>query len=115
PAAEPVGIPGSEPLPGLHRPLAVSPVAAAPADTAAAARPVRPAGPSVVGGATASTDLVAARVRELIEGTGRIPGRRVVARELGITEHQARTALQRVTTAPPVSNRVSLNGVGGGR
>lgn len=115
PAAEPVPIPGPEPLPALRRPLTVPPVAAAPADTTTQARPVRPAGPSVVGAATASTDLLAARVRELIERTGRIPGRRVVARELGITEHQARTALERVTAPPPVSNRVSLNGVGDGR
>jgi hypothetical protein len=102
-ATEPVSSRGSEPLPPLHRPLATPPVPAAPAGPAPA-----------VGVATAGIDPVAARVRELIEQTGRIPGRRVVARELGITEHQARTALERVT-APPLSNRVSLNGVGGAR
>jgi hypothetical protein len=103
-ATAPVSSPGSEPLPALHRPLAAPPV------------PVTPAGPApAVLAATAGTDPVAARVRELIERTGRIPGRRVVARELGITEHQARTALERVTAPPPMSNRVSLNGVGGAR
>jgi hypothetical protein len=103
PATEPVSSRGSEPLPALHRPLAAPPV---PGDVAGLA--------PAVGAATVGTDPVAARVRELIERTGRIPGRRVVARELGITEHQARTALERVTT-PPLSNRASLNGVGGAR
>lgn len=102
-ATEPVPVPGPEALPALRRPLA-TPVPAAPAGPAPAVR-----------AAAAGTDPVAARVRELIEQTGRIPGRRVVARELGITEHQARTALERVTAPPPVSNRVSLNGVGGAR
>jgi hypothetical protein len=99
-ATEPVSSRGSEPLPAFHRPLATPPV---PAGHASAVRV-----------ATAGMDPVAARVWELIERTGRIPGRRVVARELGITEHQARTALERVT-APPLSNRVSLNGIGGAR
>jgi hypothetical protein len=100
---EPVPVPAPEALPAVHRPLAAPPVPAAPAGAASGVR-----------AAMAGADPVVARVRELIERTGRIPGRRVVARELGITEHQARTALERVT-APPVSNRVSLNGVGGGR
>jgi hypothetical protein len=99
-AVQPVRVPGSEPLPALQRPLSALPVPANPAPVARAA--------------TASTDPVTTRVRELIERTGRIPGRRVVARELGITEHQARTALERVT-APPKRNRASLNGVGGAR
>lgn len=102
-ATGPVPVPAPEALPALHRQLAAPPV------------PGAPTGPSpAVRAATAGTDPVTVRVRELIERTGRIPGRRIVARELGITEHQARTALQRVTTAP-VSNRVSLNGVRGGR
>jgi hypothetical protein len=102
-ATAPVPVVAPEALPARHRPLAAPPV------------PVAPAGPApAVRVATAGTDPVAARVRELIERTGRIPGRRVVAQELGITEHQARTALERVT-APPLSNRASLHGVGGGR
>jgi hypothetical protein len=101
PATESASSRGFEALPALHQPLATPPVPAAPAPAVRAA--------------TAGTDPMAARVRELIERTGRIPGRRVVARELGITEHQARTALERVTAPPPVSNRVSLNGVGGAR
>jgi hypothetical protein len=113
PAIEPVRVPGPEPLSALHQPLTTPPVAVAPTDAATQERPVRAAAPSMIP-AAASTDPLAARVRELIERTGRIPGRRVVARELGITEHQARTVLERVT-ASPMSNRASLNGVGGGR
>jgi Protein of unknown function (DUF2637) len=90
-ATEPVPVPAPEALPALPRPLAAPPVPAAPAPAVRAA--------------TAGTDPAAARVRELIEQTGRIPGRRVVARELGITEHQARTALERVTAPPRAIER----------
>jgi hypothetical protein len=114
-ATEPLRVPTPEALPALHRPLVTPPARATPADPVPQVVPVPPAAHSLVGAATAGTDPMAARVRELIERTGRIPGRRVVARELGITEHQARTALGRVTAPPPVSNRVSLNGVGGVR
>jgi hypothetical protein len=103
---------GSKSLPSQHQPLTTPPTAAAPADAATQERPVPAAAPSVIPAAV-STDPLAARVRELIERTGRTPGRRVVARELGITEHQARTVLDRVTA--PTPHRASLNGIGGAR
>lgn len=101
-----------DPLPQLRRPLSVSPPAAAtPADPAPQALPVPQAAPSPVV-PTATTDPLERRLHALVERTGRTPGRRAVARELGITEHQARTVLQRVTTASPT--QASLNGTGGG-
>ena len=111
--AEPPPTPEPEPFPQLHRPLSVPPpVAAAPADPAPQALPVPQAAPSlVVPAATATTNLLETRLHALIERTGRTPGRRAVARELGITEHQARTMLQRITAASPT--QASLNGTGG--
>jgi hypothetical protein len=69
--------------------------------------------PSVVGVAAPAVDPVEARVRELMGRRGRVPGRRVVARELGISEYQARTVLERIT-APSVT-RAALNTTGGQR
>jgi hypothetical protein len=56
-------------------------------------------------------DVVEVRVRELIGRRGRVPGRRVVARELGISEYQARTVLERITA--PTVTRAALNTTGG--
>jgi len=43
-------------------------------------------------------DALTARARELLAGSpGRPPGRRALARELGVTEHQARTVLDAIT------------------
>jgi len=56
-------------------------------------------------------DDLAARTRALIAATpGRRPGRRVLARELGVTEHQARTLLGLVS-----SNGTSPRNGGGPR
>jgi hypothetical protein len=59
------------------------------------------------------TDPLDRRLHALIERTGRTPGRRVVARELGISEHQARTVLDRITAAS--SEQASPNDTGGAR
>lgn len=55
-------------------------------------------------------DALVARVRKLLANSkGRAPGRRTVAKRFGVTEHEARVALDRVAaTAGPV-----LNGTGG--
>jgi hypothetical protein len=58
-------------------------------------------------------DPVEERLHTLIARTGRRPGRRVLARELGISEHHARTVLERLTT--PSSTQASLTGGGGPR
>lgn len=110
----PAPVPSPEPVPQRHRPLAPTPAAAAPANPGPPALPVpQPAPSHPVPTATATTDALERRLRALIERAGRTPGRRVVARELGISEHQARTALERIT-APP-SPAASLNGTGGVR
>jgi hypothetical protein len=60
--------------------------------------------------APATDDELATRVRKLLNGaSGPTPGRRTIAKQLGITEHQARTALELVgaTTGP------TLNGSAG--
>jgi len=47
--------------------------------------------------AQATEDELAARVRKLLtDSSGRVPGRRTVAKQLGVTEHQARLALELV-------------------
>lgn len=113
--AEPPPVPAPEPFPQLHRPQSVPPpVAAAPADPAPPALPVPQAAPSpVVPTSLTTTDPLERRLHALIERTGRRPGRRVVARELRISEHQARTVLERITAAS--SEQASLNGTGGAR
>jgi hypothetical protein len=62
---------------------------------------------------TSLADPVEERLHALMEQTGRRPGRRVLARELGISEHHARTVLERLTT--PTSTPASLNAGGGPR
>lgn len=63
------------------------------------------AGSGIPDAASTDDDLVA-RVRELIaDSEGRTPGRRTVAKQLGVTEHAARTALEMVgaTTGPALN------------
>lgn len=59
-----------------------------------------PAPDADVGEAVGERAVLAARARELLAASpGRPPGRRALARELGVTEHQARAVLNAVTTA----------------
>ena len=85
----PVPVAGADPFPGPHQPIAAPPSVAAPADP------------------------VEERLRALMKRTGRRPGRRVLARELGISEHHARTVLERLSA--PSSPQASLNAGGGPR
>ena len=102
----PVPVAVVDPSPGPHQPVAP---------------PARPAPPTLPAPVTAASPELAApvrdpveeRLRTLIQRTGRRPGRRVLARELGISEHHARTVLERLTT--PSSTQASLTGGGGPR
>jgi phage-related baseplate assembly protein len=84
----------------------VTPVVSSPTP----APPVRTLEPAPVAAPQSSDDDLVTRVRKLLaESDGQPLGRRMVAKRLGITEHQARTALDLVAaTAGPV-----LNGTGG--
>jgi hypothetical protein len=120
--------PTPEPLPVLHRPLPYPPVTAPPAHPLSQVLPVPAVDPvtatstapaqtppgqapesSRVSPPTSSTggdeDLVA-RVRALLgESAGQTLGRRTVAKRLGVSEHQARLALDLVgATAGPALN-----------
>ncbi|PZS34685.1 MAG: hypothetical protein DLM61_03195 [Pseudonocardiales bacterium] len=63
-------------------------------------------------GVAPDSEPLETQLRGLIERTGRIPGRRTVAAELGITEHQARQLLDHHSPAP---TGAALNGSGGTR
>jgi len=122
--------PVAEPLPQLHRPFTPPPVTAVPAkpapDTPPAVAspapvpppaPVGPSKPSQVtppaAAAQATDDVVVAQVRKLLTDTsGRVPGRRAVAKQLGVTEHQARVALELVgaTTGPALNGAADSSG-----
>jgi len=124
-------VPVGEALPQLHRPLAAPPVTAAPVPTV---RPIHdshrqeyPTGtPSTAASAARSSDRtpdqpgdaeVVARVRKLLtEADGQTPGRRAVAKQLGISEHQARVALGALaaaTTGPALNGHQPANPAGG--
>ena len=129
PVAGPVGGAG-EPTPAEREtpvpapPIAVPPVPAEPVDRVAVLgdRPADSGDRVPVGDPAGGTgdqpadpvdeaDDLAARTRALIAATpGRRPGRRVLARELGVTEHQARTLLGLVS-----SNGTSPRNGGGPR
>jgi hypothetical protein len=96
----PVPVAVVDPSPGPHQPV-TPPVP-----------PVVPAS-GVCPAVTSLADPVEERLHTLIARTGRRPGRRVLARELGISEHHARTVLERLTT--PTSTPASLNAGGGPR
>ena len=95
---EPVGPHRPTPLPVLDRPGVLS---AEPA-TEWAQQPVPSpaAGEPDVGdpGAPPGRGGLEERARELLAAGGRPPGRRVLARQLGVSEHQARTVLATVAT-----------------
>jgi Protein of unknown function (DUF2637) len=91
------------PSPGLHQPVAPPTHPAPPTVPARAMSPV----------VAAPMDPVEERLHALMKRTGRRPGRRVLARELGISEHHARTVLERVSA--PSSPQASLTGGGGPR
>ena len=58
------------------------------------------------------------RARELLAAGGRPPGRRVLARQLGVSEHQARTVLATVAargTYPTNGTNGSTSGASGER
>ena len=102
-------VPVVETVPPLHRPFAPPPVAAArvepvPAVSPLPTPPVRAPEPSPPRPRT--EDVLVTRVRRLIrDNGGQAPGRRTVAKQLGITEHQARVVLdQLVSAGSPVSN-----------
>lgn len=90
----------ADPSPGPHQPVTPP------------APPMVPAS-GVCPPVTSLADPVEERLHALMEQTGRRPGRRVLARELGISEHHARTVLERLTT--PTSTPASLNAGGGPR
>ena len=102
-------VPVVEAVPPLHRPFASPPVAAArvepvPAVSPLPTPPVRAPEPSPPRPRT--EDVLVTRVRRLIrDNGGQAPGRRTVAKQLGITEHQARVVLdQLVSAGSPDSN-----------
>ncbi len=86
-------------------PVGTSPVAVAPADLASQALPAFKAAPSPP--PEPQPEPLETRLQALIERTGRIPGRRTVAAELRITEHQARQLLDHLPAAP---SGAALNG-----
>jgi hypothetical protein len=127
-AQQPAVVPSAAPLPQLYRPLAPPPVATAPARPAPETPPavtspapvptplVRTPAPARVtpSGAAAQTtdDVLVARVRKLLaESGGQPPGRRTVAKQLGVTEHQARVALELVGA----TSGAALNGAAGAK
>jgi len=116
--AEPVNAQPVEPIEpvGPHRPTARpvpdrpgeigepgAPAGALPAEPATARAqqpmPSPAAGKPDVGepGAAPGRGRLEERARELLAAGGRPPGRRVLARQLGVSEHQARTVLATVT------------------
>jgi Protein of unknown function (DUF2637) len=107
PLPSPSPVPESvEPAPAAQPVPRVAPVVSSPT-------PVPPGGtpePSPMATRQSTDDDLVARVRKLLaESDGHPVGRRTVAKRLGITEHQARTALDLMAaTAGPV-----LNGTGG--
>jgi len=118
---------------GPHRPTA-RPVLAGPGEVGepaapAGALPAEPAAeraqqpmpspaagePDVGGpGAAPGRGGLEERARELLAAGGRPPGRRVLARQLGVSEHQARTVLATVT-ARGTHHTNGTNGTGGAR
>lgn len=93
-----------QPIPTVHQPTPAAPPEPAPA-TPAVVRTPRP--PRVTTPPpTAVDDALITRVRKLLTtSNGRAPGRRTVAKQLGISEHQARAALELVaaTTGPALN------------
>jgi hypothetical protein len=120
--------PTPESLPVLHRPLPYPPIVAPPVHPAPQALPV-PAADPVTAASTAPAqtppehapgslrvsppihsadgdDELVARVRAMLtQSNGQAPGRRAIAKRLGVSEHQARVALDLVaaTTGPALN------------
>ena len=133
--AEPVNTQPVEPV-GPHRPTAhpvldrsvgelAAPAGALPVEPATDPAPARagqrvasPAAgePDVDGpGATVGRGGLEERARELLAAGGRPPGRRVLARQLGVSEHQARTVLATVTARNNHHTNGSTSGASGER
>jgi len=105
--------PVAEAVPQRHRPFAPPPVAAAQVEPVPAVPPaplptppVHTPEPSPPKPTPPTEDVLVTRLRRLIrDNGGHAPGRRTVAKQLGITEHQARVVLdQLVTAGSPVGN-----------
>ena len=107
-------MPVAEAVPQLHQPFASPPVAATrvepvpavsptPRPTPPPARAPKPSPPKPT---PPTEDALVTRLRRLIrDNDGHAPGRRTVAKQLGITEHQARVVLdQLVSAGSPDSN-----------
>jgi len=118
PAGDPVGNAG-EPAPAEQ----VAPVLPAPvvvpvpaAERAQQPMPSPAAGEPDVGGSGAPSGRggLEERARELLAAGGRPPGRRVLARQLGVSEHQARTVLATVN-ARDTQHTNGTSAAGGGR
>jgi hypothetical protein len=118
PAGDPVGNAG-EPAPAEQ----VAPVLPAPvvvpvpaAERAQQPMPSPAAGEPDVGepGAPPGRGGLEERARELLAAGGRPPGRRVLARQLGVSEHQARTVLATVN-ARDTQHTNGTSAAGGGR
>ena len=94
-----------EPVPEPARPV-VAEVAEPGPTPKPEPEPVHTSEPTASPHAQTTDDELAVRVRKLLaESDGRVPGRRTVAKQLGVTEHQARTALELVgaTTGPALN------------
>ncbi|MQA15587.1 MAG: hypothetical protein GEV09_15905 [Pseudonocardiaceae bacterium] len=95
-------------------PVAPSPPVAAPTPVAEPA-PVAAAPPSATATRDDSGELAARAAALLSAAAGRPPGRRVLARELGCSEHKARTLLDAVATTTGTSTTNATNGRGESR
>jgi len=112
-------VPVADAVPQLHRPLAPPRGAPAPTTVTAPEQTTAAVMNSLAGGVAPSPrrrpgpvrvtppatpaqptdDDLVTRVRKLVvDSPGRVPGRRAVAKQLGVTEHQARVALDLVGT-----------------
>lgn len=106
-AAHPAPAPAREPAPVAAPPAVATPAAAA----AAAARPAATRGDRG-GRAAEGLGSLAERARQLAAANGgRAPGRRVLARELQVTEHKARMVLDAIA-ATAGTETASANGHG---